>query len=753
MHIGLNSRGARNLHVTQLLCWMGQRTGAFRLASARAGRVLSGPNAWIVTFHDVCAAGGELTYGVDVRTFEETLRYFKRHFEVVPLSRVLELAAAGRGLAGGGRGGDGGNGRPLLAVTFDDGRKSLITHALPVLKKHGICATAFVISKTLDPAFLIWTDVVERLVAGLDRVTLPKYLGYAVSIDTGDFTRKRDAVITLKSFLRYMPARRREMALRDLFLVNGLAPESLPLNGLYLSRDELRELVQSGIEIGSHSHSHEVFSLLSVEEARAELMTSKRALEEAAGTPVRYFAFPNGTSADFRPQDVAMAMEAGFEAVLTTVRGAVSLTPGQFLLPRIEAPGGYEEQPLGLFSCLLALESMMAPVKRRRLRALARQRNSVNVLYVIDYLHPDYAGGTETQLEGTLRNVDREFVNPFLCVLRGEAPKGFECPVTVLGVEKLLSPGFLKGLLTLVRLMRRERIDVAHLFFFDSVVLGTVAAALSRVPVRITARRGLRSLTSKQSEMFLIRLLDRVTSCVLSNSFAVRDCVLEDERIPRQKALVLHNGMFVPESTALSPGEAKQRLGLRPGDICVGLVANLRHVKGIDVFLEAASLVHKAEPSARFSVFGEGELRGALTALAAELGLGDAVTFHGFNRAAYGLVPGFDVAVVSSRSEGCSNALLEYCFAGSAIAATDVGGNAEIISNCESGLLVPSESPAMLAEAILKLARDSHLRTWIGSQARKDANAKFLMRDALRQLWCLYWRLLHPQGAPDVRTQ
>ncbi len=746
LHKGTSYGGLRTLRVTRSLCWLGRRSDSFYPFVTKLGRALSGPHAWIITFHDVCETVDDLTYGVDVCTFEKTLCYLERHFDVVPLSRALELAAAGSDAAPRG-------GRPALAVTFDDGRKSLITRALPVMKQHGINATAFVISKTLDQSFVVWTDVVERLAARLDRVTLPKYLGYAVSLDTSDFVRKREAVITLKSFLRYMPARRREMALRDLLLVNRVDAEALSLRGLYLSRDELRTLVQSGVEIGSHSHTHEVFSLLSTDEARSELATSKRVLEEATGRPVRYFAFPNGTSADFRPRDVELAREAGFEAVLTTTRGALSLEPGQFLLPRVEAPGGYEEQSLGLFSCLLALESLMTRARRKKLRSLARQRKSMNVLYVIDYLHPGYAGGTETQLEGTLRGVDRELVNPFLCVLRGEAPKGFQCPVTVLGVEKLLSPGFLRGLLGLVRLMRRERVDVAHLFFFDSVVLGTVAAALSRVPVRITARRGLRSLTAKKSEISLIRLLNRATSCVLSNSFAVRDCVIEDEGVPREKALVIHNGMFVPEGAALSPGEAKARLGLRPGDVCVGIVANLRHVKGVDVFLDAASLVRKAEPSARFSIFGEGELRAALAARAASLGLEDAVTFHGFNRAAHELVPGFDVAVVSSRSEGCSNALLEYCFAGSAIAATDVGGNAEIISDCESGLLVPSERPEMLAEAVLKLARDSHLRTWLGSQARKDVDAKFMMKDALRQLWCLYWRLLHPQGAPDVRTR
>ena len=101
--------------------------------------------------------------------------------------------------------------------------------------------------------------------------------------------------------------------------------------------------------------------------------------------------------------------------------------------------------------------------------------------------------------------------------------------------------------------------------------------------------------------------------------------------------------------------------------------------------------------------------------------------------------------VISSRSEGCANALLEYCSAGSAIVATEVGGNPEIIADCESGLLVPADDPVLLGKGILRLLRDSHLRTWLGSQARREADRKFLFRDALRQLWCLYWRLMQPK--------
>jgi glycosyltransferase involved in cell wall biosynthesis len=320
----------------------------------------------------------------------------------------------------------------------------------------------------------------------------------------------------------------------------------------------------------------------------------------------------------------------------------------------------------------------------------------------------------------------------------------------VLGVDKLLGLGFIVGLYRLTMLMKRERIHVAHLLFFDSVILGTFAARLAGVPVVVSSRRGIRSLTSKNSDMLLVKLLDRFTTCIVSNAHAVRRSVLEDERIALRKAAVLHNGMVVPQGVELAPGEAKLRLGLKPGELSVGIVSNLRHVKGVDIFLRAAAAISKEEPLARFSVFGEGELREQLQSLARELGIEGRVKFLGFRREVYSLIPGFDVAVISSRSEGCANALLEYCFAGSAIVATDVGGNAEIILNGESGLLVPPEDPVSLASAVVSLLGTSHMRTRLGAQARRDANEKFNLRDALRQLWCLYWRLLHPEDVPQL---
>lgn len=716
------------------VCRVGERLGVFPFVGSRLGHLISGAQASIITFHDICARGDELSYGTTVDALEETIRYFTRHFNVVPLSQVLEALEGKRKLA-----------PPVLAITFDDGRKSFVTHALPILRKYNVGATVSIVTKTLDPSFVLWTDLVERLVAGLERVNLPRYLDHVGSLDTDTFPLKKAAVIRLKAYLRYLPVRRREAAVRELFRANGITEQELSTTGLYLTREDILKLLEAGIEIGSHSHSHEVFSLLSKEEARSELITSKRILEEITGNKVDSFAFPSGTRADFRPQDVFLAREAGYVAALTTVRGAVRLSKGLFLLPRIEAPGGYEEQPLALFSCLMAVESLRCAARERILKSITANQRRLNVLYAIDALHPEYAGGTETQLESTIRNADKDFVNPCLCVLRGVVTSDFKCPVTILGVERLLAPGFLSAVWRLAGLMKRERIDVVHLSFFDSVVLGTLAARLARVPVIITSRRGIRSLASRWPQVFLVKMLDKLATCILSNSHAVKESVLKEEKISPRKALVLHNGMVAPQGVALTAGEAKLMLGMKPGELSVGMVSNLRQVKGVDVFLRAAEVVAKEEPMSRFCIFGEGELREELERLATKMDIAGAVKFLGFKKDAYAFVPGFDVAVISSRSEGCSNALLEYCFAGSAIVATDVGGNPEIVADCESGLLVPADDPVLLGKGILRLLRDSHLRTWLGAQARRDADQKFLLRDALRQLWCLYWRLLQPE--------
>jgi L-malate glycosyltransferase len=100
-------------------------------------------------------------------------------------------------------------------------------------------------------------------------------------------------------------------------------------------------------------------------------------------------------------------------------------------------------------------------------------------------------------------------------------------------------------------------------------------------------------------------------------------------------------------------------------------------------------------------------------------------------------VPAFlgslDVAVLCSRSEGMSNAILEYMAAGRPIVATLVGANSQLIENEQTGLLVPPGDPSRLAGAICRLLRDPGWAAQLGAAARRRCQENYSRERSVRR--------------------
>ncbi|HXE79728.1 MAG TPA: glycosyltransferase family 4 protein, partial [Vicinamibacterales bacterium] len=163
---------------------------------------------------------------------------------------------------------------------------------------------------------------------------------------------------------------------------------------------------------------------------------------------------------------------------------------------------------------------------------------------------------------------------------------------------------------------------------------------------------------------------------------------------------------------------------VRPGNRApvVVSVARLDRVKGHDVLLHAFALVRARVPAARLVIVGEGGQRSALETLARLLGIAPAVEFTG-QLDAEGVRERLRTARVfalSSRSEGLPIALLEAMAAGATCVATNVGGTCEVLTP-GTGLLVPSEDPAALAEAIVRLLVEDHSAARLILEARRRA--------------------------------
>ena len=173
------------------------------------------------------------------------------------------------------------------------------------------------------------------------------------------------------------------------------------------------------------------------------------------------------------------------------------------------------------------------------------------------------------------------------------------------------------------------------------------------------------------------------------------------------------------------------------GTRLVGTVGRLNPVKDQSTLLRAFSRVHGGMADTALVLVGDGTLREALEAEAVALGIADAVRFLGDRGDVDVLLPGFDVFVLSSRSEGYSMALLEACAAGLPIIATDVGGNREIVRDGVNGRVVAAGSEVVLAEAIASLLRDGDAAAAMGQAGRdwalREASVAAMMQryDAL----------------------
>jgi peptidoglycan/xylan/chitin deacetylase (PgdA/CDA1 family) len=138
----------------------------------------------------------------------------------------------------------------------------------------------------------------------------------------------------------------------------GVAVEDAALGrGLFMTWDQARGLVSSGMSVGSHAHSHRNLAGLSNDEQRFELAESKRLLETELKTEVPALAYPYGWPGTFDQTTVALAREAGYRLAFSSLEGVNR--PGAtdaFAIARLGV--GFADSPV-LLRARLALYSAL----------------------------------------------------------------------------------------------------------------------------------------------------------------------------------------------------------------------------------------------------------------------------------------------------------------------------------------------------------------------------------------------------------
>ncbi len=341
----------------------------------------------------------------------------------------------------------------------------------------------------------------------------------------------------------------------------------------------------------------------------------------------------------------------------------------------------------------------------------------IAIAFVIDTIESPTAG-TEKQLLLLLKHLDRTRFAPCLCVLRSSPwlREEFDlCELYEADIPSFKSLAALRNLYRLSRFFREKKIAVVQTHFRDGSIAGILAAQLAGVKAVIGTRRN-QGYWYTPLEVQLQKFLNYGVTGFIANSESTRHWAEATEGISCEKLHVIHNAVDLEpfrNATAADRDAVRMELGIPPAVPVAGIVANLRLVKGLEVFLRAASLVRGRLPEAHFVVVGEGDERHKLELLAEELGIRAVACFAGRRTDIPRLLKAFDVGVLSSHSESFSNAVVEYLAAGLPVVCTDVGGCRECIREGVNGFVVPVGDHDALARGILAVfsgALDGNLK-------------------------------------------
>jgi glycosyltransferase involved in cell wall biosynthesis len=365
-------------------------------------------------------------------------------------------------------------------------------------------------------------------------------------------------------------------------------------------------------------------------------------------------------------------------------------------------------------------------------------------------------GGSERQMVALAERLPRDRFSPAFVLLTRRGPladraEAAGIPIRVLDWGRGHSPiQRAPDVARLAGALRTGRFDIVDAWLFHGYALASFTRPLSRVPVLVAGRRSLSD--HKRAFGRADRLLDRVTraraDAIVANAEAVREEVAAYEGLDAEGIRVIHNGIEIrPPLDPAVRAAIRSGWDARPGEVVVGVVANYKRGKGLEMLLRAfAEVVRDAGPPVRLVLIGEGSLRPDLASVVRELGLGDCVVLAGAVPDAREIVGAFDVAVQSSESEGLPNAVLEAAAAGVAIVATDAGGTREILDGGRVGVLVPVRSEEALAAGMRRLVADELSRRELGELARAFVAEAFGMDRFVRETAELYEELAAAKG-------
>ncbi len=241
--------------------------------------------------------------------FYDQVEYLRKHCHVAELDEVVETIEGGTGACK----------RPMVLITFDDGYLDNYEVAFPILKDLGVQATFFLPTSYIGTDAVPWWDQIAYAIRNTrkSRIHVENH-ETELSLSSAERNESLRKVLKLyKSPSNINP----DLFISKLFDECDVPAVQEKSDRLFMSWDEARAMVDGGMAIGSHTHSHKILSKLSFEDQVYELETSKAMLNARLGIQVKTLAYPVGARHAFSRDTQLALSETGYSAAFSFYGG------------------------------------------------------------------------------------------------------------------------------------------------------------------------------------------------------------------------------------------------------------------------------------------------------------------------------------------------------------------------------------------------------------------------------------------------
>lgn len=302
----------------QFATFLARSGGLGGIMKARAR--LRVPMVSILTYHHVCDPVADYEFDPDTADvtpaqFRRHMELIKRHFTVIDVDQLLVGLDDRSTLPP----------NPCL-ITFDDGYRSNLTVALPILRELEMSAVFFIATSFVTERRLYWWDRIAWLVKHAKTSSLALTYPLAQVVSLAD---RQEARRVLNGLVKNEAGLDLARFLDDLARAAGIdwtaALERELTDSLIMTWDEIRALRDAGMDVESHTRHHRVLQTLDADGLRDELTGSRADLAAAMGQPSRVVAYPVGRSIAKVPAIRAAVANAGYQLGMTNASGALTL--------------------------------------------------------------------------------------------------------------------------------------------------------------------------------------------------------------------------------------------------------------------------------------------------------------------------------------------------------------------------------------------------------------------------------------------